>query len=374
MEIRVLMAGGGTSGHINPAVAIADEIKAESPDSVIEFCGTSRGLENDIVPRAGYVMHPIRARGVPSKPSLKMIKAVSDFAAGRKTCMNLIRSFKPDVVIGTGGYVCSPLVSAAVRLHIPVLLHEQNAFPGRSNRLMSRNADVVCTSFPGMEEYFPHAKSVVFTGNPVKRIFFDTVHEASRKKLGIPDGTFFLLAMGGSLGSRTINESVLSLAERIGGKEVKIVLSAGKQQYASLCANPTANDKIDIREYIYDQEIYMSAADLLIVRAGAITCAEVAALGAPSVMIPYPFAAGDHQTYNARAFEKEGACILLKDSDVTPELLFELATDLKKDRPRLCGMGTKAAGLSRPDAVRDIVKQVFALAANDNTGKGRPAI
>jgi len=371
MGIRILMAGGGTSGHINPAVAIADEIMALSPDSVIEFCGTARGLENDIVPRAGYVMHPIRARGVPSKPSLKMIRAVSDFAAGRRTCMNLIRSFKPDVVIGTGGYVCSPLISAALRLHIPVLLHEQNAFPGRSNRLMSRNADVVCTSFPGMEEYFPHAKSVIFTGNPVKRIFFDTGREESRKKLGIPDDTFFLLAMGGSLGSRTINESVAALAEKIGGKDTKIVLSAGKQQYASLCSNSSAsNDKMDVREYIYDQEIYMSAADLLIVRAGAITCAEVAALGVPSVMIPYPFAAGDHQTYNARAFEKEGACILLKDSDVTPEVLFDLVTDLKKDRARLCSMGTKASGLSKPDAVRDIVKQVFALASNENTGKG----
>ena len=371
MGIRILIAGGGTSGHINPAVAIADEIMAVSPDSVIEFCGTARGLENDIVPRAGYVMHPIRARGVPAKPSLKMIKAVSDFAAGRKTCMNLIRSFKPDVVIGTGGYVCSPLVSAACHLRIPVLLHEQNAFPGRSNRLMSRNANVVCTSFPGMEEYFPRAKSVIFTGNPVKRIFFETGREASRKKLGISDDTFFLLAMGGSLGSKTINESVLALADKIGGKDVKIVLSAGKQQFASLCANPQAgNDKIDIKEYIYDQEIYMSAADLLIVRAGAITCAEVAALGVPSVMIPYPFAAGDHQTYNARAFEKEDACILLKDADVTPEVLFDLVTKLSKDREQLRNMGRKAAGLSKPDAVHDIVKQVFALAANENTGKG----
>ncbi len=371
MGIRVLMAGGGTSGHINPAVAIADEIKAVSPDSVIEFCGTSRGLENDIIPRAGYVMHPIRARGVPSKPSLKMIKAVSDFAAGRKTCMNLIRNFKPDVVIGTGGYVCSPLVSAASRLHIPVLLHEQNAFPGRSNRLMSRSADVVCTSFPGMEEYFPHARSVIFTGNPVKRIFFETGREESRRRLDIPDDTFFLLAMGGSLGSRTINEAVLALAEKIVGKDVRIVLSAGKQQYSSLRADESAaNDKIDIREYIYDQEIYMSAADLLIVRAGAITCAEVAALGVPSVMIPYPYAAGDHQTYNARAFEKAGACILLKDSDVTPDVLAGLVLDLKKDKARLDTMGKGASGLSKPDAVQDIVKQVFRLAAGENTGKG----
>jgi len=137
MGIRVLIAGGGTSGHINPAIAIADCIRQADPESVIEFCGTERGLENDIVPRSGYILHPIRATGIPSKPSLKMAKAFADFAAGRKTSISIIRSFKPDVVVGTGGYVCAPLVAAAYHVHIPVLLHEQNAFPGRSNLLMS---------------------------------------------------------------------------------------------------------------------------------------------------------------------------------------------------------------------------------------------
>lgn len=363
MGIRVLIAGGGTSGHINPAIAIADRIRKEDPQSEIEFCGTQRGLENDIVPRSGYVMHQIRARGLPSKPSVKMAKAVMDFIAGRKTCISLIRQFKPDVIVGTGGYVCTPLVAAAYQENIPVLLHEQNAFPGRSNRLMSRRASVVCTSFPGMDTAFPRAKSVVFTGNPVKKIFFEISREAARIELGIPDDRVLLLAMGGSLGSRTINQSVARLADMVSGKNIRIILSAGKQQFADFHENHTCvNGNMEIREYIYNPQTYMAAADLIICRAGAITCAEVAALGIPSVMIPYPYAAGDHQTYNARAFEKEGAAILLKDSEVTARTLYEVVMPVITDKKCLKMMGEHAKSLAKPLADRDIAKQIFKLA------------
>jgi len=368
MGIRVLIAGGGTSGHINPAIAIADRIRVLDPQSEIEFCGTERGLESDIVPRSGYVLHPIRARGMPLSPSIKMAKAVGDFIAGRTSCISLIRTFKPDVVVGTGGYVCSPLVSAAYHKHIPVLLHEQNAFPGRSNRLMSNRADIVCTSFPGMKTSFPKAKTVVFTGNPVKKIFFETTRDSARKELGIAEDTVFLLAMGGSLGARTINQSVAALAEMITGKNIRIVLSAGKQQFADLTENlKTADDNIEIKEYIYNPQIYMAAADLLICRAGAITCAEVAALGIPSVMIPYPFAAGDHQSYNARVFEKAGAAILMKDADVSARSLYDTIVPILEDRECMGKMRQAALSLAKPMADSDIAAQVFRLA-------GKPVI
>ena len=367
MGIRVLIAGGGTSGHINPAIAIADRIRAEDPQSEIEFCGTQRGMESDIVPRSGYVIHPIRARGVPSRPSVKMAKAFMDFAGGRKSCISLIRDFFPDVVIGTGGYVCTPLVAAAYHENIPVLLHEQNAFPGRSNRLMSRKADVVCTSFAGMEASFPKAKSVVFTGNPVKKIFFETTREAARKELAIPDDTVFILAMGGSLGARTINQSVAALSEMMADTKTRVILSAGKQQFAALNESLTVtNDKFEVREYIYNPQTYMAAADLVICRAGAITCAEVAALGVPSIMIPYPFAAGDHQTYNAGAFVKAGAAILMKDSEVCARTLYDAVLPVIQDKARLVKMGQCAKSLAKPQADRDIVNQIFRLAGKYN--------
>jgi len=363
MGIRVLIAGGGTSGHINPAIAIADRIRTENPDSIIEFCGTQRGLENDIVPRSGYSMHVIRARGMPQKLSVKMIRTLLDFFAGRKSCISLIRTFKPDVIVGTGGYVCSPLVSAAFHEHIPVLLHEQNAFPGRSNRLMSRKADVVCTSFADMEKCFPKAKSVVFTGNPVRSMFFCTIRDTARKELGIPDDAVLLLALGGSLGARTINQAVTSLSERHFDRKVKIVLSAGKQQFAAYQKwMNKENDTLEVVEYLYNPQIYMAAADLMICRSGAITCAEVAALGVPTVMIPYPFAAGDHQTYNARAFQKMGACILLCDDETTADALYSAIMPLLNEPGRLMQMGEQAKKLAKPVADRDIVKQIFLLA------------
>jgi UDP-N-acetylglucosamine--N-acetylmuramyl-(pentapeptide) pyrophosphoryl-undecaprenol N-acetylglucosamine transferase len=363
MGIRVLIAGGGTSGHINPAIAIADCIRQADPESVIEFCGTERGLENDIVPRSGYILHPIRATGIPSKPSLKMAKAFADFAAGRKTSISIIRSFKPDVVVGTGGYVCAPLVAAAYHVHIPVLLHEQNAFPGRSNLLMSKKANIVCTSFPGMESSFPKARTVIFTGNPVKKEFFETTKKAARNELNIADNIRVLLAMGGSLGSRTINQSVVGLSQLIEGAQIHIILSAGKQQFSALGDIISAvNDKIDIKEYIYNPHIYMAAADILICRSGAITCAEVAALGIPSIMIPYPFAAGDHQTYNARVFEKEGAAIIMRDADVSAKSLYDAVMPIIDDQPRMQKMSESAKSLAKPMADRDITTQIFKLA------------
>lgn len=363
MGIRVLIAGGGTSGHINPAIAIADRIRVIDPQSEIEFCGTKRGLESDIVPRSGYVLHPIRARGLPLKFSLTLAKAVGDFIAGRKSCISLIRSFRPDVVVGTGGYVCSPLVSAAYSEHIPVLLHEQNAFPGRSNRLLSNRADVVCTSFPDMEANFPKAKKIIYTGNPVKKIFFETARDTARKELSISKDTIFMLAMGGSLGARTINQSVAALAEMITGKNIRIVLSAGKQQFAEITENlNAANDNIEVKEYIYNPHTYMAACDLLICRAGAITCAEVASLGIPSVMIPYPFAVGDHQSYNARVFEKAGAAILMKDADVSARSLYDTIVPVLEDRERIRKMGQAALSLAKPMADSDISAQVFRLA------------
>jgi UDP-N-acetylglucosamine--N-acetylmuramyl-(pentapeptide) pyrophosphoryl-undecaprenol N-acetylglucosamine transferase len=179
--LRFILAGGGTSGHINPALAIADQIRLEHPDAEILFCGTSRGLEQTMVPRAGYDFRAIRARGLPRRPSIEMLRALADFFAGRRQCRQILREFKPDAIIGTGGYVCSPLVAAATSLKVPVLLHEQNAFPGRSNRLMARNSQMVCISFPGSEEWFRTKSPIVLTGNPVRPEFFKLTRQAARK-------------------------------------------------------------------------------------------------------------------------------------------------------------------------------------------------
>ena len=185
--MKVFLAGGGTSGHIHPAVAIADELKKQDGKTEVLFCGTKKGLESQIIPKMGYPFEVIRAAQLPMKPSKKTIKAVREFLAGRKMCRKLIREGKPDVVIGTGGFVCSPLIAAAHKEKVPIVLHEQNAFPGRSNRMMSKYAKTVCTSFPGIEHYFSKKAKIVFTGNPIRGVFSKVDRDACREKLGLSE-------------------------------------------------------------------------------------------------------------------------------------------------------------------------------------------
>ncbi len=370
MSVRILAAGGGTSGHINPAIAIADRIMADAPGSVIEFCGTSRGIEKDLIPKAGYRMHEIRASGFPSKISVKMLRAILDFRAGRKACIDLIRSFRPDAVVGTGGYVCSPLVSAAEALKVPVILHEQNAFPGRSNRVMARKAQAVCTGFPGMDRYFKSAGRVIYTGNPIRKVFGTLDRQACRKTLGFDPDTFIVLAMGGSLGSRTINHAVTGVFEYLHDERVHVILSAGKQQYEELKKELDGKKTpVEIFEYIDETHVYMAAADLIVCRAGAITCAEVAAVGVPSVMVPYPFAAGDHQSYNARAFREAGAGVTLQDAELTSERLSEEIGKFLADRQKASEMGRNAKKLYFRDSDTQIARIVLDICASKNAEK-----
>ena len=370
MSVRILAAGGGTSGHVYPAIAIADRIIKDAPGSVIEFCGTSHGIENDLIPKAGYRMHEIRASGFPAKPSLKIFQALSDFRAGRKACIELIRVFKPDAVIGTGGYVCSPLVSAAARMKVPVILHEQNAFPGRSNRLLSRNALAVCTGFPGMELYFKSAKRVVYTGNPIREVFGTIDREDCRERLGFKSDDYVVLAMGGSLGSRTINHAVIGLFDYLKDQDIRVILSAGKQQFRELKEEMEGKESpVEIHEYIDNTHIYMAAADLIVCRAGAITCAEVAAVGVPSIMIPYPFAAGDHQNYNARAFSETGAGITVTDAELTSERLSDEISNLLADRENGREMGRNAKKLYFQGSDEKIAGIVLDICSKSNKGK-----
>lgn len=364
MSRKYILAGGGTSGHINPALAIADEIKRREPEAEILFCGTARGLESDMVPRAGYSFQEIRAKGLPSKPGKEAVKALKEILAGRKQCIQLIKRYKPDAVIGTGGYVCSPLISAAARLKVPALLHEQNAYPGRSNKMMAGRCQSVCISFPGTEKYFRTSAPVVLTGNPVRQIFFELEKKQARQQLEIGDQERLVLIMGGSLGAATLNNAVIGLAKDETWKafvaddnKIRLVLAAGRQHYEAVIGQVRAERlDLDVKEYLFDAQLWMAAADLVVARAGAMTCAELAALGRASVLVPYPFAAGDHQTYNANALVKAGAAFIQKDELCTPSWLSVTLIDLLSDRALLSQMGAAARKLAKPDASSDIYK------------------
>ena len=358
MERRYMITGGGTSGHINPALAIAgllQEDAAASGDTCkIKFTGRKIGLEGELVPKAGYEFIDVEALPLPSKPSPKTIKALSAMQRGKKQCLELIREFKPDCVISTGGYVSGPLLSAARKAGVPIMIHEANAFPGRANKYLSKGAALVMTGFPGQEKIFSKAKKVVYTGNPVRDMMFGRTKDDSRKQLGIDPDRKMVFIMGGSLGSATLTNFVFEIAKKPEYKDVYFFISVGKHNSVEITPDIQAIPNLEIKEYIDRPDLYMSSADCSILRAGAVTCAEITATGACAIMVPYPYAAHDHQTYNANALASKGAGIVVSDDDVKAGRLESVLIDLINDPARQESIRKAALSL----AIRDTGKRI----------------
>jgi UDP-N-acetylglucosamine--N-acetylmuramyl-(pentapeptide) pyrophosphoryl-undecaprenol N-acetylglucosamine transferase len=335
MEHRFAIIGGGTSGHINPALAIAtilNERYAEKGDTCkFIFAGRKAGLEGELVVKAGYELVDIEASPFPTRPSVKAVKALRSLRRGRKQCIDFLKEYQPEGVVSTGGYVSAPLISAAKRLGIPVFIHEANAFPGRANRLLSKGADLVMTGFPDQETVFSEAKKVVYTGNPVRKIMFGNTYEDSRAKLGIPAGQKMVFAMGGSLGSATITGFILSCARRPEFADVKFVLSCGKHNKVEITEEDRNLPNLEIMEYITNTNEYLCGSDVCILRAGAVTCAEITATGACAIMVPYPYAAHDHQTFNAKSIAEKGGGVVISDADCASGKILPVLTELLED-------------------------------------------
>lgn len=368
MEHRFAIIGGGTSGHINPALAIAGILKegfAKKGDSCkFVFLGRKAGLEGELVPAAGYDFVSIEAKPFPTKPSVKIFKAQAALAKGRRQCIRFLKEFNPECVLSTGGYVSAPLLLAAKKLGIPVMIHEANAFPGRANRYLSKGAALVMTGFADQESVFPNAKKVVYTGNPVRKIMFGNTYEESRAKLGIPEGKKFVFAMGGSLGSATITGFVISCAKRPEFADVKFVLSCGKKNKVDITDEDRKLPNLEIMEYVTDTNLYLSGSDVCILRAGAVTCAEITATGACAIMVPYPYAAHDHQTYNANSIAGKGGGVVISDAEcasgkILPVLTELLENDAKREQIRKC---------SAAQAIPDTDDRIF-KAITDSLGK-----
>lgn len=354
----VLFSGGGTSGHIYPALAIAQALHDRYPEIDIQFVGTATGLESRVVPAAGYRFHAIEAAPFPSRPGPALLRALQTFRRGRRQCHALAERLQPLAVVGTGGYVCAPLLSCAIQRRLPSLIHEQNAYPGRNNRLMGRKVSAVCVSYPEAMNYFRSSRRVICTGNPVRKAFFDAFDREREEGEGLR-----VLISGGSLGARSLNFASLEWARKYGaGFPGKLILAAGSRLYEETFQKAQQMQlppQLEIRPYIEDMVEEMRRADLVIGRAGAITCAELAALGKPSILVPYPYAAGDHQTHNARALEAKGAAYLCPDADFNADCLeaqlqrFQALSSGDRER-----MQRAARSLSRPDAAEAIVEEL----------------
>ncbi len=322
--MRVLLSGGGTGGHINPALAIADIIKANYNAPEIAFVGTPFGIENSLVPDAGYKLYHVDIRGIKRSFSLSNIKAFYLAASSPARAKKLIREFKPDIVIGTGGYVCWPALKAAADMGIPTVLHESNALPGLAVRKLQNDVDMILTNFESTRSLLSPKANVVNVGNPLRSACNTLTREAARRKLNIPDScSFVVLSFGGSLGADTINRAAAEMMGNFALKhnDIKCFHVGGKKNFESARNYFSAyglerNPNFVLMEYTNDLPTYMAAADVVICRAGAMTLTEIAKMGKPSVIIPSPNVVDDHQYKNARALADADAAILICENEL----------------------------------------------------------
>lgn len=373
--MKILFVAGGTGGHINPAIAVASEIKRLYPASEILFIGTKNRMETKIVPAAGFPIKTVEMSGFSRKLSVSGIKsnvktaylAVKASADAKK----MIQKFSPDVVVGFGGYVTGPVLRAAARMKIPTCIHEQNAFPGVANKALAKMVDRVMLTSPEAEEYMKCKNVPVVTGLPVRRQILQADKSFARAALGIKPNEMLVLSMGGSLGAREINNAVIGmLSELYKEKDIKFIHAAG--QYGGFVWDELKekgipfgkNTNIDLREYINDMDICLPACDLVISRAGASSISEISALGKPSILIPSPNVAENHQFHNANTLASNGGAILIEEKDLTPELLAQTVKELKNNRKRLAEISVKAAEKAKTNALSEICNIVVSLAEN----------
>lgn len=347
--MRVLLAGGGTAGHINPAISIADTIKSKEAGSEFLFVGTKTGMESKLVPKSGYNIEFIEVSGFKRKLTFKNIVAAYKALTACSKCRKIIKKFKPDVVIGTGGYVSGPLLLAATKLKIPTLIHEQNVFAGLTSKMLSDKVNTVCISFEESRKRFEKAKNIVLTGNPIRSELFELTYDEARKKLGI-DEKPFIVAFGGSLGAKRVNESMVSFIKNVEEGKYNILFATGEREYDEVIEKSDGAQKsgVQVVKYIYNMNEVMQAADLLICRAGAITVSELNALGKPSVLIPSPNVTDNHQFYNAKALADKNAAVLIEESELNDQVFFETVSALCSNKEKLDDMSkySKAMGIT----------------------------
>ncbi len=366
--MHILFAGGGTAGHINPALAIAGVIRDRHPNAKISYIGTANKLEAKLVPAAGYDFYTIDVIGLQRKLTPKgiahNISAVTKAVTASARVRKLLKELKPDVVVGTGGYVSGPVLKQAQRLGIKTAIHEQNAFPGITTKMLADGADCVMLAFSEAEKYLKLKTKPIITGNPVRESLLKGNREDARKKLAIGDKPL-ILSFGGSLGARPINEAVAELIKwHNASGEFYHIHAAGKNGYEAMCnslKDISLNPQIDVKEYIYDMDLCMAAADLVISRAGAITLSEIQVCGKAAVLIPSPYVAENHQFHNAMTLKNIGAAEIIEEKDLSGNKLIETVKELCSDKNALTKMASAALGSAVMNANERIYEQIMIL-------------
>ncbi|MDL2221665.1 undecaprenyldiphospho-muramoylpentapeptide beta-N-acetylglucosaminyltransferase [Parabacteroides sp. OttesenSCG-928-N08] len=368
---RIIISGGGTGGHIFPAIAIANSFKKRFPNTEILFVGADNRMEMERVPAAGYPIVGLPVSGFNRKSLLKNIEVLKQLKQSLHLAKKTIKEYQPDIVIGVGGYASGPTLWEAARMGIPTMLQEQNSYAGVTNKLLARKAIKICVAYDGMEKFFS-AKKIVFTGNPVR----EGLEHALRKKtealsyFGFVPEKKTLLIVGGSLGARTINKSVLNSLEKLIHSDIQVIWQTGKHYVAEASEALAGKEGADIwhSDFITRMDYAYSAADLVISRAGAGSISEICLLKKPVILVPSPNVAEDHQTRNAQALVKKGAALMVKDSDAVEQLI-NTALDIIWDDKRLHAMSEKIAPLAQYGSAERIVNEALKILENKNGTK-----
>ncbi|HRF69358.1 MAG TPA: undecaprenyldiphospho-muramoylpentapeptide beta-N-acetylglucosaminyltransferase [Muribaculum sp.] len=361
---RILISGGGTGGHIFPALAIANALRRRDPDTEILFVGAEGRMEMERVPAAGYDIIGLPVSGFNRKKILSNVRVLARLAKSMLRAKKVLRDFKPDMAIGVGGYASGPMLKEAQKHGIPTLLQEQNSYAGVTNKLLAKKAKAICVAYPGMERFFPQ-ESIILTGNPVRQniLSSDMSKEEARKELGLPSHRKIVLVIGGSLGARTINESIAKAFNKIENAGGYILWQTGKL-YADECRKMADkyNNVVKATPFISRMDLAYKAADVVVSRAGAGTISELQLLGKPTILIPSPNVAEDHQRKNAEALVKCDAAVMILDSDAPARLGNEVVA-LLNDEERCATLARNVKEMALRDADEKIVDTIYNILA-----------
>ncbi|SHG62457.1 undecaprenyldiphospho-muramoylpentapeptide beta-N-acetylglucosaminyltransferase [Winogradskyella jejuensis] len=359
-QYKFILSGGGTGGHIYPAIAIANELKSRYPDAEFLFVGAKDRMEMEKVPQAGYKIEGLWISGIQRKLTLKNLMFPFKLMSSLFKSRQIIRRFKPDVVIGTGGFASGPLLQAANSKGIPTLIQEQNSYPGITNKLLSKKANSICVAYDGLERFFPKEK-LVLTGNPIRKDLIEIKGKtaAAKKEFRLDENKLTLLVLGGSLGARRVNQLIESKLNFFKKHNVQLIWQCGKlyhEQYSKY----NAEDNVQVHAFLNQMDLAYAAADIIISRAGASSVSELCVVGKPVVFIPSPNVAEDHQTKNAQAIVDKDAAVLLRESKLDSDFnsVFEGLVASKEQREELCRNIKK---LALVNATKDIVDEVEKL-------------
>ncbi len=362
--MRILLTGGGTAGHINPAIAIAEIVKQNSPRAEIAFVGTPHGMENDLIPRAGFPLYHIDVAGFSRSLSYKNLRALWLAAVSPHHAEKILTDFKPDLVIGTGGYVCWPTLRAAAKKGIPTAIHESNAIPGMTVRRLAPFMDAIWLNFEASTAHLPKGcVSPRHIGNPMRRDFISITREAARAQLHLSQNDIFLLSFGGSLGAEALNRSMIDFMKKEAPQLPELVClhACGSKHYMDCRSVFTDTDRAKIAPYIQKMAIYMSAADIIVCRAGAMTISELALCGKCAILVPSPYVTDNHQYKNAATLAGAGAAMLLEERDLPYNKLQKMTKMLIFDSKKRSALEKEIKKYAKPNANQAIWQEIQLL-------------